>query len=97
MAVPDDTQPHGLRLLIEDYPYANDGLLIWSAIQELVQAYVTHFYPSENDVISDTELQSWYSEAINVGHTDVHKVNWWPKLCTPSKFTEILAILIWTS
>ncbi|GJZ34397.1 lipoxygenase 3, chloroplastic-like protein [Tanacetum coccineum] len=56
--VPDETKPHGLRLLIEDYPYANDGLLIWSAIQEMVQAYVTHFYPNENDVISDTELQS---------------------------------------
>lgn len=97
MAVPDDTKPHGLRLLIEDYPYANDGLLIWSAIQELVQAYVTHFYPNENDVISDTELQSWYSEAINVGHADVREANWWPKLCTPSKLTEILTILIWTS
>ncbi|GJY98478.1 lipoxygenase 3, chloroplastic-like protein [Tanacetum coccineum] len=71
MAVPDETKPHGLRLLIEDYPYANDGLLIWSAIRELVQAYVTHFYPNKNDVILDTELQSWYSKAINVGHADL--------------------------
>ncbi|GJU80983.1 zinc finger, CCHC-type containing protein [Tanacetum coccineum] len=75
MAVPDETKPHGLRLLIEDYPYANDGLLIWSAIQELVQAYVSHFYPNENDVISNTELQSWYSEAINVGHADHAALN----------------------
>ncbi|GKD78946.1 lipoxygenase 3, chloroplastic-like protein [Tanacetum coccineum] len=97
MAVLDEIKPHGLRQLIEDYPYANDGLLIWSAIQELVQAYVTHFYPNENDVISDTELQSWYNEAINVGHADVLEANWWPKLCTPSKLTEILTILIWTS
>ncbi|PWA52588.1 Lipase/lipooxygenase, PLAT/LH2 [Artemisia annua] len=50
MAVPDETQPHGLRLAIEDYPYANDGLLIWSAIQELVYAYVTHYYSDENAV-----------------------------------------------
>uniref|UniRef100_A0A0R0G4J5 Lipoxygenase domain-containing protein n=1 Tax=Glycine max TaxID=3847 RepID=A0A0R0G4J5_SOYBN len=27
LAEPDPTQPYGLRLLIEDYPYANDGLL----------------------------------------------------------------------
>ncbi|PWA94617.1 lipoxygenase [Artemisia annua] len=27
MAVPDETKSHGLRLLIEDYPYANDGYL----------------------------------------------------------------------
>ncbi|KAH9713629.1 Lipoxygenase 3 [Citrus sinensis] len=34
MAVPDPTQPDGLKLLIEDYPYAADGLLIWSAIED---------------------------------------------------------------
>ncbi|KAF3454481.1 hypothetical protein FNV43_RR04928 [Rhamnella rubrinervis] len=32
MAVQDANSPHGLRLLIEDYPYAVDGLEIWSAI-----------------------------------------------------------------
>ncbi|KAI3745537.1 hypothetical protein L1987_58651 [Smallanthus sonchifolius] len=97
MAVSDETMPHGLRLLIEDYPYANDGLLIWSAIEELVQTYVNHYYLDENAVISDTELQSWYSEAINVGHADLREANWWPKLSTPDKLAEILSILIWTA
>ncbi|KAJ9563135.1 hypothetical protein OSB04_008295 [Centaurea solstitialis] len=97
MAVPDDSKPHGLTLLIEDYPYANDGLLIWSAIQELVHSYVSHYYPEENAVISDKELQSWYNEAINVGHADLNDANWWPKLCTPNKLIEILTILIWIS
>ena len=27
MAVEDPTAPHGLKLTIEDYPYANEGLL----------------------------------------------------------------------
>ncbi|KAJ0461047.1 putative linoleate 13S-lipoxygenase [Helianthus annuus] len=97
MAVPDETKPHGLRLLIEDYPYANDGLLIWSAIQELVNTYVNHYYPDENVVISDKELQSWYSEAINVGHADLREANWWPKLSNPDSLTKILTILIWTA
>ncbi|KAL0371163.1 UNVERIFIED_CONTAM: Linoleate 13S-lipoxygenase 2-1, chloroplastic [Sesamum angustifolium] len=34
MAVEDPTAPHGLKLTIEDYPYANDGLLIWDAIKQ---------------------------------------------------------------
>ncbi|KAK9228850.1 hypothetical protein WN944_021807 [Citrus x changshan-huyou] len=34
IAVPDPTQPDGLKLLIEDYPFAADGLLIWSAIED---------------------------------------------------------------
>ncbi|KAJ0093190.1 hypothetical protein Patl1_25390 [Pistacia atlantica] len=29
MAEPDSSQPHGVRLLIEDYPFAVDGLEIW--------------------------------------------------------------------
>ncbi|KAJ0014666.1 hypothetical protein Pint_19858 [Pistacia integerrima] len=33
MAVEDPNSPHGLRLLIEDYPYAVDGLDIWFAIK----------------------------------------------------------------
>ncbi|KAL8268206.1 hypothetical protein R6Q59_002004 [Mikania micrantha] len=97
MADPDETKPHGLRLLIEDYPYANDGLLIWSAIEELVHTYLNHYYPDEDNVISDTELQSWYSEAINVGHADIREATWWPKLNSPDKLAEILTILIWTA
>jgi len=33
MAVEDPSSPYGLRLVIDDYPYAVDGLEIWSAIQ----------------------------------------------------------------
>ncbi|GMY16387.1 linoleate 13S-lipoxygenase 2-1, chloroplastic-like isoform X5 [Fagus crenata] len=34
MAVEDPNAPHGLKLTIEDYPFANDGLLLWDAIKE---------------------------------------------------------------
>ena len=40
MAVPDPKEPHGLKLLIEDYPYATDGLQIWAAIENWVRTYV---------------------------------------------------------
>ncbi|GKA67964.1 linoleate 13S-lipoxygenase 2-1, chloroplastic-like protein [Tanacetum coccineum] len=34
MAVEDQNEPHGLKLTIEDYPFANDGLLLWDAIKQ---------------------------------------------------------------
>ncbi|KAJ6775530.1 LIPOXYGENASE [Salix purpurea] len=37
MAVEDPKSAHGVRLLIEDYPYAVDGLEIWSAIKRMVR------------------------------------------------------------
>ncbi|KAI3676054.1 hypothetical protein L1987_85650 [Smallanthus sonchifolius] len=58
MAVEDSNSPHGLRLTIEDYPYAVDGLEIWSAIKTWVQDYCTFYYKNDGMVQNDTELQS---------------------------------------
>ncbi|KAM0855982.1 hypothetical protein ACQ4PT_049412 [Festuca glaucescens] len=57
MAVEDASHPHGLRLLIEDYPYATKGLLLWSAIFRWCEAYVAAYYPSDEAVRADYELQ----------------------------------------
>ncbi|KAJ4817934.1 Lipoxygenase [Rhynchospora pubera] len=95
MAVPDQTEPHGLRLLIKDYPYATDGLLLWSAIEKFVQSYVATYYPSSQSILSDTELQSWYAESIQVGHADRKSAPWWPQLTDQSNLVSILTTLIW--
>lgn len=95
MAVPDPSQPHGLKLLLEDYPYAQDGLLIWSAIESWVRTYVEHYYPNSSTVCNDRELQAWYSEAINVGHFDLRDADWWPELATSDDLIWILTVLIW--
>lgn len=96
VAVPDATQPHGVRLLIEDYPYASDGLLIWSSIEKLVQKYVNYYYKDSKAVSLDHELQSWYKESINLGHADLKDAPWWPKLETPQDLMFILSTIIWT-
>lgn len=95
MAVPDPTQPHGIKLVIEDYPYATDGLLIWDAIQKWVKAYVDRYYPDSSLITYDNELRGWYYEAVNVGHGDIHDADWWPKLQTPEDLVNILTTFIW--
>ncbi|XP_068641314.1 linoleate 13S-lipoxygenase 2-1, chloroplastic-like [Aristolochia californica] len=95
MAEEDPTAEHGLKLAIEDYPFANDGLLLWSAIKEWVTEYVSHYYPSASLVTSDTELQSWWAEIKTKGHPD--KTEGWPPLSTPSHLIYILSTMIWVS
>ncbi|KAL2344047.1 hypothetical protein Fmac_005332 [Flemingia macrophylla] len=95
LAVPDATQLHGIRLLIEDYPFAADGLLIWSSIEKLVQTYVNHYYKNSNDISTDNELQSWYREFINLGHPDHKNASWWPELAKPKDLISILTTVIW--
>nr|GMD33718.1 linoleate 13S-lipoxygenase 3-1, chloroplastic-like [Ipomoea batatas] len=97
VAVADSTQPHGVKLLIEDYPYAADGLLIWGAIENWVKTYVSHYYTDADRVCNDRELQAWYAESINVGHADVRHADWWPTLATPDDLILILTTIIWLS
>lgn len=96
MAVPDPAQPNGVKLLIKDYPYATDGLLIWSAIEKWVCTYVNHYYRHSSLICNDKELQAWYSESINVGHADLRHERWWPTLNNTQDLVSILTTLIWT-
>ncbi|KAL2470533.1 Lipoxygenase 2 [Abeliophyllum distichum] len=97
MAVKDSKAPHGLKLTIEDYPYANDGLLIWDAIKKWVTDYVTRYYPEANLVQSDNELQAWWTEIRTVGHGDKKDESWWPVLETPEDLIGILTNMIWVA
>ncbi|KAL6520796.1 hypothetical protein OROHE_016977 [Orobanche hederae] len=95
MAVPDPTEPYGVKLLVEDYPYASDGLMIWSAIERWVRNYVNHYYPDSARVCNDKELRAWYAESINMGHADLRHSDWWPTLATPEDLSSILTMLTW--
>ncbi|CAK9186382.1 unnamed protein product [Ilex paraguariensis] len=97
MAVPDSSQPHGLRLLIEDYPYAVDGLEIWSAIKSWVTEYCSFYYPVDDMVKSDPELQSWWTELRDVGHGDKKDEPWWPKMQTRDELVQTCNIIIWVA
>jgi arachidonate 15-lipoxygenase len=47
---------------LADYPYRDDGRLVWEAIAAFVQGYVALYYPDDAAVASDTELLAWTAE-----------------------------------
>ncbi|MED6145672.1 hypothetical protein PIB30_027672, partial [Stylosanthes scabra] len=95
MAVKDDNAPHGLRLTIEDYPYASDGLILWDALKGWITEYVNHYYSDSALVKSDEELQAWWDEIKNVGHGDKKDEPWWPVLNTKEDLVQILTTIVW--
>ncbi|KAJ4724168.1 Lipoxygenase [Melia azedarach] len=97
LAVEDPNSPQGLRLTIEDNPYANDGLDIWAALRQWVTDYVNHYYPEKGLVESDEELQAWWTEIRTVGHADKKDEPWWPGLKTPDDLIEIITTMIWVT
>ncbi len=49
---------------LPDYPYRDDGLLIWDAIHQWVSNYLSLYYHNDQDVIEDTELQGWLQDLM---------------------------------
>ncbi|XP_044478598.1 linoleate 13S-lipoxygenase 2-1, chloroplastic-like [Mangifera indica] len=97
MAVEDPNSPYGLKLTIEDYPYANDGLVLWDALKQWMTDYVNHYYPDPKLVASDQELQAWWKEIKNVGHGDKKDATWWPELKTPKDLVHIVTTIAWVA
>ncbi|XP_031474199.1 probable linoleate 9S-lipoxygenase 5 [Nymphaea colorata] len=97
IAVQDSSRPQGLRLLIEDYPYAVDGLEIWFAIRDWVHDYCSIYYKSDHAIQSDTELQAWWHEVRYVGHGDKKHEPWWPKMQNLHELVESLTTIIWVA
>ncbi|KAG2579853.1 hypothetical protein PVAP13_6NG315500 [Panicum virgatum] len=97
MADEDPTAEHGLRLAIKDYPFANDGLLIWDAIKGWVQAYVSRFYPGSGVVAGDAELQAFWADVRTVGHADKKDAPGWPALDSPGSLAHALTTIIWVA
>ena len=97
MAEKDPRAPHGLKLTIEDYPYANDGLILWDTIKQWVTDYVNHYYPKPGQIESDEELQAWWEEIRTVGHGDKKDEPWWPNLKTPKDLVQIITTIIWVT
>ncbi|GJV06661.1 probable linoleate 9S-lipoxygenase 5 [Tanacetum coccineum] len=97
MAIEDSNSPNGIRLLIEDYPYAVDGLEIWLAIKTWVEDYCSFYYKSNDLVQNDTELQSWWEELREKGHGDKKHEAWWPTMDTCQNLIDTCTTIIWVA
>ena len=95
MAVADPSNPGKVRLLVEDYPYASDGLDIWYAIEQWVTEYLGIYYPNDGVLQADVELQAWWKEAREVGHADLKDAPWWPKMQTVPELVKACTTIIW--
>lgn len=65
--LPDDLAARGVddTQALPHYPYRDDGLLVWGAIEAWVEAYTSVYYPSDAQVRADFELQAWGAELVS--------------------------------
>ena len=62
--LPDDLAARGVddTQALPHYPYRDDGLLVWEAIEAWVDDYTAIYYDSDAQVLADRELQAWGAE-----------------------------------
>lgn len=97
MAEPDPLAPHGIKLAIEDYPFANDGLYLWDILKSWMSEYIYHYYSSDLEITADKELQTWWTEIRTVGHGDKKDSPGWPNLATRDDLLHIVTTIAWIS
>lgn len=69
-ALPDDLKARGVDDVdaFPNYPYRDDGLLVWEAIHEYVAATLSEYYPNgDTDVVNDREVQAWACDMAENG------------------------------
>ncbi len=76
------------------YPYRDDGLLLWNAIQTFVSGYLKFFYPTPGAIAQDVELQTWAKELASAKGG---KVKGMPsKINTVEQLIAIVTTIIFT-
>ncbi|KAJ3582928.1 hypothetical protein NHX12_000091 [Muraenolepis orangiensis] len=72
LCLPENIVARGL-MSVPNFHYRDDGLELWGHIQSFAKAMVDRYYPSNDDVIRDSELQNWIKEIfINTFLGNVH-------------------------
>ncbi|MBG1270310.1 lipoxygenase family protein [Nostoc sp. WHI] len=67
IAFPDTLTSRGVddASKLPTYPYRDDGLLIWEAIESWVKEYFSLYYTTDKSVLEDQDLQTWASTLIS--------------------------------
>lgn len=65
--LPNDLAQRGVanRDTFPNYPYRDDALLLWSAIEHWVGDYLAVYYNDNTAIVSDMELQAWYRDLVS--------------------------------
>ena len=92
--LPNDLKARGVDNAdqLPDYPYRDDALLVWNAIQQWVSDYVAVYYAGDADVLGDYELKAWAAELGASG-----KVKGFTAITSRSQLASVVTAIIFNA
>ena len=92
-ALPRDLAVRGVadREALPHYPFRDDGLLVWHALEDFVANYLALFYTDDADLAADPELHAWHIEL----HDRVPGLPAWP--LRAAQLTEVVTNILFTT
>lgn len=91
--LPLDLAQRGVEDL-PNYPYAEDGHEVWTAIHAFVSEYLAIYYDDDTSVAGDTELQAWLQEMRD---PNLGKVRGVPDVSDRTSLARVLTRIIFAS
>jgi arachidonate 15-lipoxygenase len=82
---------------LPDYPYRDDALLIWGAINRWVEDYVNHHYTSDAAVGDDAELQNWVTELVANEGGRLNNIGAANRISTRTELVDLITLICFTA
>jgi arachidonate 15-lipoxygenase len=82
---------------LPDYPYRDDALLLWGAINQWVENYVNHYYASDAAVQADAELQNWVTELVAHDGGRLNNIGAANRISQRSELVDLITLISFTA
>jgi arachidonate 15-lipoxygenase len=82
---------------LPDYPYRDDALLLWNAINQWVSQYINHYYASDAAVQNDAELENWVTELVAHDGGRLNNIGEANKISTSAQLIELVTQICFTA
>lgn len=80
--------------ILPHFPFRDDGILIWNAVEKFVAEYLQLYYKTSQDISDDYELQNWARELVA---QDGGRVKGMPaRIETLEQLIEIISVVVFT-
>ena len=82
---------------LPDYPYRDDAMLIWGAINQWVEDYVNHYYTSDAAVQGDAEVQSWVAELVAHDGGRLNNIGVANRISKRAELVDLMTLICFTA